>query len=156
MKLATTAIILAVLGLAGCAAPAPSFGPMSTVRSQAADAACSSYSGSPNYFDCYSKEIVAPGSYVATPATIWGATSVSAPSSSASAAGSGPSAAGDKHNFIFGAPQPVVPQVYHPYCLPTSCYGDISTVTGLPRTHYVRGYYRKNGTYVRPYYRSRR
>ena len=35
-------------------------------------------------------------------------------------------------------------------------YGAISSVTGLPRTSYVHGYYRKNGTYVRPYYRSRR
>jgi hypothetical protein len=39
---------------------------------------------------------------------------------------------------------------------PASGYGAISSTTGLPRTHYVRGYYRKNGTYVRPYYRSRR
>lgn len=35
-------------------------------------------------------------------------------------------------------------------------YGAISTVTGLPRTTYVSGYYRKNGTYVKPYYRSKR
>lgn len=35
-------------------------------------------------------------------------------------------------------------------------YGEISTITGLPRTNYVSGYYRKNGTYVKPYYRSKR
>ena len=35
-----------------------------------------------------------------------------------------------------------------------SCYGDISTLTGQPKTTYVRGYFRRNGTYVRSYYRS--
>ena len=35
------------------------------------------------------------------------------------------------------------------------CYSEISTVNGLPRTHYVHGYYRADGTYVRSYYRSR-
>jgi hypothetical protein len=35
-------------------------------------------------------------------------------------------------------------------------YGAISTVTGLARTEPVSGYFRSNGTYVRPYYRSRR
>lgn len=35
-----------------------------------------------------------------------------------------------------------------------SCFGDISGVTGNPKTVYVDGYYRKNGTYVRPHYRS--
>lgn len=37
-----------------------------------------------------------------------------------------------------------------------ACYGDISKITGLPKTTYVRGYYRKDGKYVRSYYRSRR
>jgi hypothetical protein len=37
-----------------------------------------------------------------------------------------------------------------------SCYGDISTTTGLPKTTYVNGYYRRNGTYVRSYFRSHR
>lgn len=41
-------------------------------------------------------------------------------------------------------------------CVSTNRYGAISCVTGLPRTNYVSGYYRKNGTYVRPYYRSHR
>ena len=35
-----------------------------------------------------------------------------------------------------------------------SCYGDISPATGNPKTVYVNGYYRKDGTYVRGYYRS--
>ncbi|HEY0628571.1 MAG TPA: hypothetical protein VGD23_04505 [Sphingomicrobium sp.] len=43
-----------------------------------------------------------------------------------------------------------------PKCESTGCYGVISTTTGRPRTQYVSGYYRKDGTYVRPYYRSRR
>lgn len=41
-------------------------------------------------------------------------------------------------------------------CVGTGCYGVISNVTGLPRTTYVHGYFRKNGTYVQPYYRSHR
>jgi len=36
-----------------------------------------------------------------------------------------------------------------------SCYGDISTITGRPKTTAVQGYYRKDGTYVRGHYRSR-
>ncbi len=36
-----------------------------------------------------------------------------------------------------------------------SCYGDISTTTGRPKTVRVKGYYRKDGTYVRGHYRSR-
>jgi hypothetical protein len=35
-------------------------------------------------------------------------------------------------------------------------YGAISSVTGLPRTEMVSGYIRRDGTYVQPYYRSRR
>jgi len=37
-----------------------------------------------------------------------------------------------------------------------SCYGDVSTITGLPKTVAVSGYYRRDGTYVRGHYRSRR
>ncbi|MBD3272981.1 hypothetical protein GF385_01360 [Candidatus Dependentiae bacterium] len=33
-------------------------------------------------------------------------------------------------------------------------YGQISKITGRRRINYVSGYYRKNGTYVKPYYRS--
>ena len=36
-----------------------------------------------------------------------------------------------------------------------SCYGDISTKTGRPKTTHVTGYYRRNGTYVRGHYRSK-
>lgn len=36
-----------------------------------------------------------------------------------------------------------------------SYYGQISEITGRPKTVYVRGYYRKDGTYVRSYYRSK-
>jgi hypothetical protein len=36
-----------------------------------------------------------------------------------------------------------------------SCYGDISTATGRPKTVPVSGYFRKDVTYVRGYYRSR-
>ena len=36
-----------------------------------------------------------------------------------------------------------------------SCYGDVSPSTGRPKTVPVSGYYRKDGTYVRGYYRSR-
>lgn len=36
-----------------------------------------------------------------------------------------------------------------------SCYGDISITTGRPKTTHVRGYYRRDGTYVRGHYRSR-
>jgi hypothetical protein len=35
-----------------------------------------------------------------------------------------------------------------------SYYGEISETTGRPKTVYVRGYYRKDGTYVRSHYRS--
>lgn len=36
-----------------------------------------------------------------------------------------------------------------------SCYGDTSKITHRPKTVHVRGYYRKNGTYVRGHYRSK-
>lgn len=35
-----------------------------------------------------------------------------------------------------------------------SYYGEISEATGRPKTVYVHGYYRKDGTYVRSHYRS--
>lgn len=37
-----------------------------------------------------------------------------------------------------------------------TCYGDLSTATGRPKTSYVSGYTRKDGTYVRGHYRSSR
>ena len=54
--------------------------------------------------------------------------------------------------------QPVLPPVrYAPACGENgSCYGDISTFTGRAKTTYVRGYFRRDGTYVRSHYRSRR
>lgn len=42
------------------------------------------------------------------------------------------------------------------YVVPGNGYGEISPATGLPRTNYVRGYTRSNGTVVQPYYRSHR
>jgi hypothetical protein len=49
--------------------------------------------------------------------------------------------------------QPVQPVL--PGCTTSgSCYGDISIGTGRPRTVHVRGYTRRDGTYVRPHYRS--
>lgn len=58
-------------------------------------------------------------------------------------------------------PQPTYHPTYQP-SIPSaglcaengSCYGDISNLTGKPKTVAVRGYYRKNGTYVRGHYRS--
>jgi peptidoglycan hydrolase-like protein with peptidoglycan-binding domain len=46
----------------------------------------------------------------------------------------------------------------HPRNAPpaTPGYGEISTITGLPRTQYVQGYTRKDGTFVKPHYRSPR
>lgn len=35
-----------------------------------------------------------------------------------------------------------------------SGYGEISEKTGRPKTVHVNGYYRKDGTYVKPHYRS--
>jgi hypothetical protein len=35
-----------------------------------------------------------------------------------------------------------------------SCFGDVSPLTGRPKTVEVHGYYRKDGTYVRGHYRS--
>ena len=35
-----------------------------------------------------------------------------------------------------------------------SCYGDLSAATGQAKTVHVNGYFRKDGTYVRGYYRS--
>lgn len=58
-------------------------------------------------------------------------------------------------------PQPTYQPTYQPstpsvgLCAENgSCYGDISNLTGKPKTVAVRGYYRKDGTYVRGHYRS--
>ena len=53
------------------------------------------------------------------------------------------------------APQAAASPAVKPTCAENgSCYGDISTTTGRPKTVYVSGYYRKDGTYVRSHYRS--
>jgi hypothetical protein len=47
------------------------------------------------------------------------------------------------------------PQLYKPLCAENgTCYGDISNLTGRPKTTHVRGYFRKDGTYVRGHYPS--
>ena len=47
------------------------------------------------------------------------------------------------------------PTAQQPQCAENgSCYGDISAATGRPKTVNVQGYYRKDGTYLRGYYRS--
>jgi hypothetical protein len=52
------------------------------------------------------------------------------------------------------APPPRAP--YQPGCAENgSCYGDISVATGRPKMTHVRGYYRRDGTYVRGHYRSK-
>lgn len=52
------------------------------------------------------------------------------------------------------APPPLAP--YQPGCAENgSCYGDVSVATGRPKTTHVRGYYRRDGTYVRGHYRSK-
>lgn len=43
------------------------------------------------------------------------------------------------------------------YCAENgSCLGDISMITGNPKTIFITGYVRKDGTYVRSHYRSKR
>jgi hypothetical protein len=46
---------------------------------------------------------------------------------------------------------PIIPKVP---IVTGSCYGCISSITGRPRTNYVSGYTRSNGTYVNSYWRS--
>lgn len=54
---------------------------------------------------------------------------------------------------------PPIPQqsthAFAPACAENgSCYGDISSINGMPKTTHVNGYYRRDGTYVRGHYRS--
>jgi len=60
---------------------------------------------------------------------------------------------------VFGAPSADVliysPTARNPAYSPI-CYGCTSSITGLPRTEYVRPHYRSNGAFVGGYYRSRR
>jgi hypothetical protein len=46
---------------------------------------------------------------------------------------------------------PIIPKVP---IVTGNCYGCISSITGRPRTNYVSGYTRSNGTYVNSYWRS--
>ena len=46
---------------------------------------------------------------------------------------------------------PIIPKVP---IVTGNCYGCISSITGRPRTNYVSGYTRSNGTYVNGYWRS--
>ena len=51
---------------------------------------------------------------------------------------------------------PLLKYVGRPYIAENgSYYGQISNLTGRPKTVHVRGYYRKDGTYVRGHYRSK-
>lgn len=66
-------------------------------------------------------------------------------------------------SYVQTAPQPITREsssypanTTGPCAENGSCYGDISNVTGLPKTVPVNGYYRKDGTYVRGHYRSHR
>ena len=51
--------------------------------------------------------------------------------------------------------QDAVSQVTVPCAENGSCYGDISVATSRPKTVHVKGYYRRDGTYVRGHYRSK-
>jgi hypothetical protein len=51
-------------------------------------------------------------------------------------------------------PQTTTYDATHPVAENGAYYGEISNTTGLPRTIPVHGYYRRDGTYVRGYYRS--
>jgi hypothetical protein len=48
-----------------------------------------------------------------------------------------------------------LPPAGYPCAENGSCYGDISDLTGRPKTVPVKGYFRKDGTYVRGHYRSK-
>lgn len=49
---------------------------------------------------------------------------------------------------------PAPPTHSSSYIPVSSVYGEISEITGRPKTVHVNGYYRKDGTYVKPHYRS--
>lgn len=70
------------------------------------------------------------------------------------AGGASPTCNG-RNVFALEAPALRVAPTYSGTCGGTG-YGSVSCITGAPKTTYVRGYRRKNGTYVRPHYRSRR
>jgi hypothetical protein len=63
---------------------------------------------------------------------------------------------GYTYGYVAASPAAVYDNVLQPPFVAEngSYYGEISTRTGLPRTNFVNGYYRMDGTYVRSYYRS--
>ena len=79
-------------------------------------------------------------------------------SNQSSAVVSPPMPGGLQPGVPYVSPPPLqqpLPPAYAPGCAENgSCYGDISTVNGLPKTTHVNGYFRKDGTYVRGHYRS--
>ena len=54
-----------------------------------------------------------------------------------------------------GPPSFLIPESGNGVAENGSYYGEVSSLTGRPKTVRVRGYYRKDGTYVRGHYRSR-
>ena len=59
-------------------------------------------------------------------------------------------------NTAAALPTTTYPSPTAPLCAENgSCYGDISPLTGTPKTVPVQGYFRSNGTYVRGHYRSK-
>ena len=59
-------------------------------------------------------------------------------------------------NTAAALPTTTYPSPTAPLCAENgSCYGDISPLTGNPKTVPVQGYFRSNGTYVRGHYRSK-
>jgi len=65
----------------------------------------------------------------------------------------GPYIGGSSYDYI-PQPSPYSSFPASSSCSGYSCYGQVSDTTGQPRTNYVSGYSRDNGTYVDPYYRS--
>jgi hypothetical protein len=54
-----------------------------------------------------------------------------------------------------GSPKTIAPSLVPEWCAENgSCYGDISTATGQPKTVAVQSYYRHDGTYVRGHFRG--
>ena len=68
----------------------------------------------------------------------------------------GRAANGETANTTATPPTPTNPKPAAPLCAENgSCYGDVSPLTGNPKTVSVQGYFRKDGTYVRGHYRSK-
>jgi hypothetical protein len=79
----------------------------------------------------------------------------SSPASAGLAGGTGPRDADPAQRSAPSYRQPETASTFLPGCAENgSCYGD-PNVAGFPKTVFVNGYYRKDGTYVRSHYRSR-